>query len=211
MKKQLLTALLAFTPFFAFSNEEISKRELLMHLKQCKTDALYMLYNHEKDINAIQNGYVDWSTTGFKQMINIWNDLINAMDPSQKQVAIDAEICFNLICQKQKNIASLLDNNTGNIIVTIAKIINSEDKNFNDPQIKKNYTLVFSTLAKHLRYPWYTYFNDCLKDSHLEEDINSLSISADFFCMGCFVYETKVLRKLLPKLDTEIIELETQV
>jgi hypothetical protein len=38
MKKQLLTALLAFTPFFAFSNEKVSKAELLAHLKHVEAE-----------------------------------------------------------------------------------------------------------------------------------------------------------------------------
>lgn len=209
MKKQLFTALLAFTPFFVTAKP--SNKELLVHLKNVKADVASMIYENEKDITAIQNGYVDWSTTGFKQIMNMWNDLINAMDPSQKQVEIDAETCFNLICQQQKDIQALLDNTNESIIVKIAKIINSEDKDLNDQQIKKNYTLVFSTLAKHLRFPWYNYFRDCLKDASLEEDINSLSAFGDFFCMGCFMYETKVLKKLLPKLDAKIAELEKQI
>lgn len=209
MKKQLLTILLTFATIPCFAT---SSSALLAHLKKCKADTLYMLYDREKDINMVKNGQGD---PGFKEMMNLWNDLFNVMDPSGNQITADADTCFDLICQKQETIHNLLNDPKyndciGNLFVTIAKIIDSQDKNLDNPQIKKNYTLVFSTIAKHIRYPWYNYFNNCLKDPHLEQDINGLFEIGDFFCMGNFLCEAKILRKLLPKLDATIEKLEIE-
>src|SRR5579862_3381979 len=90
MKKQLLIALLAFSPFF--TDAKPSNAKLLKHLKNVKADIKNMLQEiskSEKEVRAKLN------LQTYKELTNQWNVYLDAIKKIEKT---KLDLCFNLIC-----------------------------------------------------------------------------------------------------------------
>jgi hypothetical protein len=212
MKNKLFTAFFLFTTLSALAQQP-SNAELLAHLKSVKTESVAMLDYNQKAIKQILSGDMDWSQAGFDYMIRIWQDLFYALDPQDKQFDADAITCLQLLCETQDSIKNIFDvapeNGTGKILTTIGQIMTSQNKDLSNAEIKKNYEAVFSVFAKHMKYSQRKISHDYLSNAKLAQEIEDCLICGDFWCMGSItIYQTKVLEKLLPRLDAKIAEIE---
>lgn len=224
----IIGAFLTLVTISSFAQQP-NKVELLTHLKQAREHSLSRLDFNTKCIEKILKGDIDCTQVGFDRMIHLWSDLFYALDPHEKQFDADATICLDLLCQTQDNIMDIFDdapeNGIGQILITIGDVITSKNKNLNNKDIKNNYEAVISVFIKHIAidpdWAHYKHSNDYLNDPVLAEKIESYLICCgDYWCMCCgdfwgigsiTMYETKVLEKLLPKLNAKIKELEAQV
>jgi hypothetical protein len=214
------TKLLSIATFLTFATissfaQRGSNTEVLAHLKQAKSESLTKLYYNKDAMQRSLKGPLDLSPTDFDLIIRLWSDLFSALDPQEKQFDADAAMCLQLLCETQYSIKDILDKapeyGMGKTLISIGQVISSENKNLNDQEIKNNYKTIISVFMKHMNYPEYKHFKDDYLNNLnpvIVEKIESCSMCEDFWEMGIIGYETKVLEKLLPKLEAKIKELE---
>lgn len=192
MKKQLLATLLAFTPFFAFSNQQPTNSELLAHLKQTKT-AL-------KDISIqIPEDYEQEYKNRKNEAQALYNFIQNNIPTN------DIDACFNALCnQKQLNEiifclyvkiwSRFLENNfTNNHKEEIKTILN-------------NFINDYKETIEALSYPTHNY--NANKYTPEERIVNLFIGSRDRDAIFIMVIIENIRNSLLEKIDAKIAELE---
>src|SRR5438132_11993827 len=134
MKKQLLTALLAFTPFFTFSNEEANNTELLAHLKNVKVEIIDMAQqfqdgwlNIDKHIDTLPNDKCKEEIKHERQNRDFALKIINEF--YDNSLLLQQILCdrinedFNLLCNNMISIKQIPEK-----LIYIEPIITEDEK-----------------------------------------------------------------------------------
>lgn len=200
MKNKLITALFTITTLSALAQQP-NKAELLKHLKNVKTHAQSIL--KENSSWKFSLGYC-----GTKNSINMWNELYDAFDPDQTETIAEVAFYFDMICNKMKTIDDIRTIAPHAVLKHIGIIVKHKNT------YKEQYALIFSIVRKHFSKQYWIekywpskYTNGSLNDETLKDFLNS----SDSICAANYiVYEPKVLKNLLPKINAKIAELEAQ-
>jgi hypothetical protein len=127
MKKQLLTALLAFTPFLTFSNQS-NKAELLAHLKQVKTDIRDIQQEIATGLEELPYGY---GKKNYFFLLNMMNDIDRQLNYSLRK-KLFGEYTLELLCNDMITMADLdiiMTENTTNLFETnFLSVTNNNEK-----------------------------------------------------------------------------------
>ncbi len=198
MKKQLLTALVALTPFFAFSNEEVSKTELLAHLKTTKKDAEHMSQGLKIAAKEMQK------KCAFGKDYLFFLDMMNEIDQQLNhslQNKLLGELSNNaieLICNEMKTIDDINDivNDNAELLLDSGFLGFTNDN-------EKEFTIIASIFAQHhKKYCIENPHND-LMEMHFMDLCDSDALAPFFVNMGI-----EFFNELSKKIDTKIKELQ---
>ena len=203
MKKQLLTALLVLTPFFAIANEEISKTELLAHLKNSHNDIkqhLTYISNIERELPK----FVGKENVLFlSKLINDIHNVLPLTDFLYGKNTDITQLYFEEICQMKQfdDIENEID---------YESLIYANRSNKKDIDIVNEIKLISHIFIKHHK-------SYCSKHpkGHYKElsliDLLTLQLFNDIDLFEMLVLQTNkyIFNDLLQKIDAKFKELET--
>ena len=193
MKKQLLTALLAFTPFFVAAKP--TNAELLTHLKQVKTELENQLQEFATEEKIAQQEWekvkkvkVDWNY--YVMLISIWDDIADLPEHSHRRKIL-TNFYFDQIYKHKKSISEIAEmKKVVDAIVFVDILFSSNDK-----KQKKQEKILNVIIEKYAN----KYANDFyLKDL---EDCYSLAI-------GIVIVHSRMVSIVLKKIDEKIKKLQ---
>ena len=104
MKKQLFTALLAFTAILCFAKQP-TNAELLAHLKNVETEISNILNETEIEINRADNEL----TNKFLFLSNIAHEILAVSELWKQELLIKQQCYYNAICNNLKTYTDIID------------------------------------------------------------------------------------------------------
>jgi hypothetical protein len=193
MKKQLLTALLAFTPFFIAAKP--TNAELLIHLKTVKADmqqALQDVDYYEKELKQEWgNDYILIRKTW--DDIHAFNRKLEKKDKKnnkETESLIYLNLMFDLICNEIKSLKDISDmNETANTLMFILPLLQEDTNPHQTELIEKELEAIINKHFKDVTAA--DFFND-----------------GDAWAVLAIIDGKQYLTELLKKVNAKIKELQ---